>query len=288
MSDRNWPKRIAYGLGVLAAVLLVIFSYNQYILAKAEQTLIEARAEDQAAQQDGRTQERINASCSELVSAQSIECQRETTDNAESRKREIRDLEAQQSMALWTRYMGVAAIIGITVSIIGVGLVFTTFQQTRRAADSATDTHKAFVAAERGMLQFYSVRAHNAEHGRATIHIRLKNLGKSACILEEMHIAVVRPTAIWPKQFESCLGNPGFAISATELRDGDAHSSPFPVPSSDLFYVVGYIDYRTLVKAQFRTHFCVRITGHGSGEDAFGQSAIKAEKAACAKMPNDT
>lgn len=43
------------------------------------------------------------------------------------------DLKAQQIMAEWTRYMGLTAVAGVLLSLVGVILVFTTFAATRHA-----------------------------------------------------------------------------------------------------------------------------------------------------------
>lgn len=47
------------------------------------------------------------------------------------------DLKAQRQMALWTRLMGAAAIVGIAISVVGIGLVYTTFAETRKANEIA-------------------------------------------------------------------------------------------------------------------------------------------------------
>lgn len=52
-------------------------------------------------------------------------------------EREQRDLNAQEEMAIWAKRMFWAAVATVVVSGIGVVLIFITFQQTRRAADSA-------------------------------------------------------------------------------------------------------------------------------------------------------
>lgn len=51
--------------------------------------------------------------------------------------RNYADLVAQQRSALWTAIMGVAALIGMALSALGVWLVYTTFREAKRSADAA-------------------------------------------------------------------------------------------------------------------------------------------------------
>lgn len=79
-------------------------------------------------------------------------------------QREYDDLAAQRTSALWTSIMGVAALIGMGLSAIGVALVYTTFNETRRtnriamkegvrstrrAVASADETRQSLVFAQR-------------------------------------------------------------------------------------------------------------------------------------------
>ncbi|MCW3849394.1 hypothetical protein OF829_19310 [Sphingomonas sp. LB-2] len=54
-------------------------------------------------------------------------------------QREYEDLAAQRTSALWTSIMGVAALIGMFLSAVGVALVWTTFRATREANTIARD-----------------------------------------------------------------------------------------------------------------------------------------------------
>lgn len=62
------------------------------------------------------------------------------------------DLEAQQSMAEWTRWMGIAAALGVALSMVGVYLIWRTWHATRVAADTSRKTYDAFIAAEDASL----------------------------------------------------------------------------------------------------------------------------------------
>lgn len=79
------------------------------------------------------------------------------------------DLKAQREMAKWTRYMGMAAIVGVVLSMVGVGLVYTTFAETRKAnviakmaaeaaQKDARASRDALVLAERAIVTIEAVR----------------------------------------------------------------------------------------------------------------------------------
>lgn len=64
---------------------------------------------------------------------------------ARDKQREYEDLIAQQKSALWTMIMGIAALIGMAFSVVGIVLVWTTFRETRRAADAGHDANRPWV-----------------------------------------------------------------------------------------------------------------------------------------------
>jgi hypothetical protein len=65
--------------------------------------------------------------------ADKAKCVNDARNAERENARDERDLEAQRVAALWTYVMGVAAITGMLLSAIGVGLVWTTFRETRDA-----------------------------------------------------------------------------------------------------------------------------------------------------------
>lgn len=61
-------------------------------------------------------------------------CKARIEDESRKSEREIFDLEAQRTMAVWTRAMGIATIAGMTVAILTLGFIFLTLRATQRAA----------------------------------------------------------------------------------------------------------------------------------------------------------
>lgn len=51
------------------------------------------------------------------------------------------DLRAQREMAVWTKRMGQAAIIGVVLSIVGIWLIWRTWDATRQAAEVGRDAN---------------------------------------------------------------------------------------------------------------------------------------------------
>jgi len=81
------------------------------------------------------------------------QCIREESQIYRDGQRNEYDLEAQLVTSAWTRSMGIAAIIGMVASLIGVGLVLITFRATRHANDIAKDTAKQQLRAYVGIQE---------------------------------------------------------------------------------------------------------------------------------------
>lgn len=60
-------------------------------------------------------------------------------------RRDYADLVAQRSSALWAKIMGIAALIGMGLSLVGVALVWTTFRETRKANDIASEANRPWL-----------------------------------------------------------------------------------------------------------------------------------------------
>ena len=58
------------------------------------------------------------------------------------------DLDAQRDMAKWTRIMGIAAIVGIILSGIGIGLIYSTFVAAHKANQIALSAQRAWLTLE--------------------------------------------------------------------------------------------------------------------------------------------
>lgn len=78
-------------------------------------------------------------------------------------EREQRDLNAQEGMAQWAKWMFWAATAQVLLSAVGIGLIYVTFQQTRRAADAADLMVKESAAATKAAQAAVEVTRLSAE-----------------------------------------------------------------------------------------------------------------------------
>jgi hypothetical protein len=82
------------------------------------------------------------------------DCASKAEETAREGQRKEQDLAAQNITAWWTKVMGIAALIGMALSAIGVWLVKTTFDETRKATKSAQINSEAYIWNERAWIEF--------------------------------------------------------------------------------------------------------------------------------------
>jgi hypothetical protein len=80
---------------------------------------------------------RIVETCGRLPATDQPRCVQGTEQAARENQREEQDLAAQNMTAWWTKIMGIAALVGMTLSAIGVWLILATFRENRKSADAA-------------------------------------------------------------------------------------------------------------------------------------------------------
>lgn len=141
------------------------------------------RAYNQAADYTERAANQIAQSCLRLVRSEQVKCLRDKADayrlESRDKQREYEDLVAQRTSALWTMIMGIAALIGMALSVVGVGLVYTTFMETRRAANAAHDANRPWLQVE--VIDYEGLKITN-DRAEITADIRITNVGNSpAC-----------------------------------------------------------------------------------------------------------
>lgn len=91
------------------------------------------------------------------------------------------DLTAQREMAVWTKRMGQAAILGVILSVIGVWLIWRTWEATKAAAGTSERTYRAFIALERAKLTVSISDVIYYQGGQRGVDLRVSNIGKSHC-----------------------------------------------------------------------------------------------------------
>lgn len=246
-----------FALGLVA--LFVICAGGGSLLierANRAQLDIERQAKAKADYYSNRADIAEKRRCLPLSAKSEIDCIREERDSAREGQRSEYDLEAQRVMASWTRYMGIAAIIGMSASIFGIGLVFVTFRETRNAANAARQTHQAFVDVERPRLVISIGDAWVTEGGAGRIKITLTatNLGKTSA-----YVTAVR----WDIQgtnlrlLPECVVSPvGMDVPAGGTKD-ILDITPARV-AKRVHFLAGAVVYGSPFRADHEAHFCFR------------------------------
>lgn len=75
----------------------------------------------------------IKERCFSPAGLREVDCAAEAREAAREGQRKEQDLAAQNITAWWTKVMGIAALIGMALSAVGVWLVKTTFDETQKA-----------------------------------------------------------------------------------------------------------------------------------------------------------
>jgi hypothetical protein len=99
----------------------------------------------------------IQGSCGPLTTQARAKCEADQYYAAHQAQHDDADLEAQQTTAVWTRYLGIAGIAGTAFGLIGVLLVLLTFRENRRAADEARKANEIALDTSRRQLRAYVV-----------------------------------------------------------------------------------------------------------------------------------
>ena len=124
-----------YRLWIVAVVgLVALFAGVGFGLF--QQSRYEQEAEHRRTDYARHTADQIRQGCATIAPPQQAQCLANAKDEyalkARDNQREYDDLVAQRKSALWTSIMGVAALLGMLLSAVGVLLVWTTFQETKR------------------------------------------------------------------------------------------------------------------------------------------------------------
>lgn len=186
MSDSNRSGPPATGLRnlIFAAAALIIagaISLGFYYQAKYENAS-RYRAADYAAD----AEKQIGQTCFGIPVAQQPACLKKAATEARLKERDNQhnetDLVAQQTSALWTSIMGIAAVIGMALSVVGVYLVWTTFHETKRTnrismMENARSTRRA-VAAGAETKAAMEIAERNAKAATALVTVSQDNAQK--------------------------------------------------------------------------------------------------------------
>lgn len=223
MPRGNRSLRVTLGL-VVAAVFGVTVGGYLYVDASRLESQYQRQTNDKANHYRERAHVRVERRCHLVPPESRRQCVYEEYNAAEQAEHDQNDLQAQLVTSAWTRAMGIAAIIGMMVGIGGIGLVFTTFRETKRSADAAHEANRPWVEAIPEDLAF----AWGKDGGELTLMAKMVNHGNSPAtnVVIRVWLAVV-PRAQYdcPTPIADLLT---MALEIVEIRKDRGGKALFP------------------------------------------------------------
>lgn len=138
--------------GALLLVALVVWT------SWLQQRELSNEATSRAAYYAERANDQIAIKCSSLTGQARTDCAHKENEAARKNQREEYDLYSQQVMALWTGVMGGMAVVGVSVSIVGVYLIWQTWTETKRtvaiAREIGRDQSRAYLHIEKAEIRY--------------------------------------------------------------------------------------------------------------------------------------
>ena len=134
----------AVGL-VFATLITIAICLGFVTWAKSASAEYERQSHYRTADYSENTYRKQRDSCVRLVQKDKQQCEWEADEAKRTYEHDQEDLVAQKSAALWGYVMGVSAVLGMGLSIIGVCLVWTTFRETRKANQISRDASRAWI-----------------------------------------------------------------------------------------------------------------------------------------------
>ena len=267
MSDSNWRQFLKDRGGLIASFsFAAIFAIVFLSLAHGWQRDADYEASSAAKNYARNANDQIRAECGLSPTSRPNKCANEANDAARKNQREEYDLAAQRSMAIWTAVMGWMAVIGIGLSGVGVYLIWRTWKESARAADSATNTYQAYLSVERGMLDPVCLKIIRDKElpSWLQIHVHFRNVGRSPCLLKEMRHGLSTDD-FWHDRSAFQLANPGEIIEPDKERGAKGLMLDWGF-SLDELYVIGTLTYETLGET-YKTPFAYKVIANYANPD---------------------
>jgi hypothetical protein len=263
MSDGNRGDRRSNWLAWATGGILILLAATGGIYGITQQIGYQKAAEDHAQEYARYAREKAEQPCRVLPPLKLPEClanaQREQENDAREKRREYADLVAQQKSALWTNIMGLAAITGMILSVIGVWLIYATFRETKRTADEAKRSADAFIAAERGWLKS-NVEIFGVLDNPTVIKMvfRASVKGKSGIEIANMHWGILRDKT-FPRHFQWKREKPKFEAIEPNSKITNYPIFTLEVPRENCL-LGGWIAYRTQFPGEGRAYFLIELS----------------------------
>lgn len=192
-------------------------------------------------------------------------------------EREEQDLAAQKVTAWWTKVMGMAALIGMALSAVGVWLVKTTFDETRKANFLSK-------AQQRGRIELNFHGGVGSDTGNLVIAIEGRNIGHSTATNCRISVEYGRqiPENYTPQEMDWT------SRIITGQSAANLASYSHVEHRADGYFLFGVVTYNCIFGDFHETYFCVKIIPARSVPDHSNSSLITAIPCKPANWPNDT
>lgn len=169
----SWAK-ISKNRLIFVAIAVLTFCTVSIGYGLLEFAKYEQQANDKISEYTEYTRDKVAQACAGGDKLENIKCVNEAFEAKREYEYNQSDLVAQRQSALWAYIMAAAAVFGIALSAVGVWLVKTTFDETRKANEIAENT------AERHLRPYVFVTDAvlvGTENDGASINVSFKNFG---------------------------------------------------------------------------------------------------------------
>lgn len=279
----------------LATTLGLVFVAYALIYGLSQQGHYVQSANDAAAKYARDTAYQEKKACRGVPAMQLVQCRAdakaEYNQKRADNRREYDDLVAQQKSALWTGIMGVAALTGMVLSVVGIYLVYTTFRETKlanviarqaaaSAASDARSSRNALIAADRAIIVVDRAKQDIPDGNWTEIAISISNQGKSNAYGFQIFYTLA-PEPVFKAKTRFAHNDDRICADGKDLVSRFKIRNPQKYPT----YIVGFLTYSTMGDANFKSYFCFRIAAPAR-ENELGEIVGKTlDRAECEGLP---
>lgn len=241
-----------YLLGFLAGLTLAsLVGYSFWSSAVKLDDQIALQAQKEAAQYTDPAYIDVECDAAAVPASGQSNCIAAEQEAANDAQRNSYDLEAQQTVAVWTRVMGKAAIVGMGVGILGLFLIFVTFWETRKAADAGRESNTISKGLQRARIVPFAIWELDRKH-QSRIVFSCENVGLSPAINLRCALTVELEAPKHPPQFQE------WGERRIVKAGGDAELTLMDERVLDRI-LVGCISYDTLFEKDRRALVCIKF-----------------------------
>jgi hypothetical protein len=230
--------------GLIAAILCAIIIG----LGLSQSADYERQADNKRAEYAEYIGEKVAQDCIRIPHIERLRCVNEAFEAKRDYEADQYDLEAQRQSALWAYIMGAAAVIGVALSAIGVWLVKTTFDETRKANDLSAKFQRARIKVTLKIVD-------NVDF-TYIVGIEAENIGAS--VATDVYVRF----GIFNEPPDSPMVTDRQSYKHT-IKQGDKIPVSATQPTINRFdeaFFAGYAIYNTVFGGPHYSYFCLRLS----------------------------